>query len=818
MSTVLAPAPTPAAAVRATCAHCSLPVAPGDVREDAERQFCCSGCETAWEILHSHGLDQYYRLPERRIAAVGSNTRSYEEFDHPTFQSLHVRGLTGGPSRVTLLLEGIHCASCVWLVERVPMLVPGVSRAELDVRRSLVTLDWDNTATPLSTVARTLATLGYPPHPFVGGARESLRQKEDRAALVRIGIAGAIAANVMLAALAQYTGAFETGLDAAFERFFRWLSLGLVIPAMFGPGRLFFRGAWASIRARTLHLDLPIALALGVGFTRGAINTVRGSGPVYLDGIAVLIFLLLVGRYLQQRWQRAATDASELLHSLTPNGCRVVEGEVVREVPAGAVTPGMLLDVRAGDTLAADGVIERGATTLNLAWLTGESRPVAAGIDEEVLAGSVNVSAPIQVRVTRAGEETRVARILRQVEESAERRAPVVLLANRMAGWFVVVVLALAALTWVMWRATDADAAVDHAIALLIVTCPCALAMATPLSVTVALGRAARRGIFVKGGDALQVLAARGTMLLDKTGTLTEGRSALGFWQVADGVEERLLQSAVLALEAGSLHPIAAGFRAAWPEVAPTTLSEADHTFGGGVRGVVSGRTVVVGSPRFVQAALRGGPVPTFLTLPAQLTPVHVAVDGALAAIAGFGDPVRADSPAAMQRLRALGWDPGMLSGDALPVCLEVARELGLPVERVHGEATPEAKARVVESQRRTGPVVMVGDGLNDAAAMATASVGIAVHGGAEVALATADAYLTTPGLAPIVTLIEGARRTMTVVRRNIAFSLAYNVVGIGLAMTGHLNPVIAALMMPLSSLTVVAGAWYGRTFDREGR
>ncbi|MBL8959955.1 MAG: heavy metal translocating P-type ATPase, partial [Gemmatimonadetes bacterium] len=504
------------------------------------------------------------------------------------------------------------------------------------------------------------------------------------------------------------------------------LSLALVIPAMLGPGRIFFRSAWAAIRARALHLDLPIAIALGVGFVRGAMNTVRDSGPVYLDGIAVLIFLLLVGRYLQQRWQRAATDASELLHSLTPNGARVVEGDEIREVPASAITPGMLLDVRAGDTLAADGTIETGRTTLDMAWLTGESRPVAAAAGDEILAGTINVAAPVRVRVTRAGEETRVARVLQQVEESAQRRAPVVLLANRLAGVFVAAVLTLSVVTWALWRTIDPDAAIDHAIALLIVTCPCALAMATPLSVTVALGRAARRGIFVKGGDALQVLAGRGTLLLDKTGTLTAGRSALVSW---DGPDE--VRAMVLALEQGSLHPIAAGFRAAWPGVAAADVTSVEHTSGGGIAGVVAGHHVAVGSPSFVAAATSAPlsfppsvsqrtPGSSVIPVPPSLTPVHIAVDGQLVATAGFGDPVRDDSREAVAALEARGWSVGMLSGDAPSVCESVGAQVGIPVDRVRGGATPELKAAAVTAARASGEVVMVGDGVNDAAAMAT--------------------------------------------------------------------------------------------------
>lgn len=798
------------------CAHCGLPVAPGDLRPEEVRQFCCSGCRTAYAILHEHGLDQYYELPERRYAAVATTTRSYEEFDHPAFHDLYVKGLKGGLSRVVMVLEGVHCASCVWLVERVPLVLPGVLRAELDVGRARVAIDWDPAATPLSAVGRTLASLGYPPHPWRGGAREEVRRREDRAALVRIGVAGAIAINVMLAALAVYAGWFGTGLEQEYERYFRWLSFVLVVPALLGPGNVFFRGAWAAVRTRTLHLDLPIAIALGAGFVRGAINTATDRGPIYLDGIAVLIFLLLVGRYLQLRWQRAATDASELLHSLTPDGCTIVEpGGEEREVPAAALVPGMLLAVRAGEILAADGVVEDGESSLNQAWLTGESRPVSGRPGSTVLAGTLNLSAPLRVRVTQAGEETRVARVLRQVEESAQRRAPVVLLANRLAGAFVAVTLVLAALTFFLWFRRDASGAIDNAIALLIVTCPCALAMATPLSVTVALGRAARQGVFVRGGDSLQVLSGRGVLLLDKTGTITEGRSALVAWEGPDWVKPL-----VLALEAGSLHPVAEAFRQAWPTVTPAPGAVTSHVLGGGIGGRVDGHDVVLGSPAFVTSTLTAGNarLPSPVSLLASLTPVWIAVDHVLTATAGFGDPVRIESAAAVAALRERGWDVRMLSGDTESVCLAIGREVGLRPQDVIAEATPESKRDVVNETRASGPVVMVGDGVNDAAAIAAASVGIAVHGGAEAAMASADAYLTTPGLAPIVSLVDGSRRTMRVIRRNIAFSLAYNVVGVSLAMTGTINPLIAAVMMPLSSLTVVAGAWYGRTFDAPSR
>ncbi|HEX4933322.1 MAG TPA: heavy metal translocating P-type ATPase, partial [Gemmatimonadaceae bacterium] len=494
-------------------------------------------------------------------------------------------------------------------------------------------------------------------------------------------------------------------------------------------------------------------------------------------------------------------------------GARVVdEAGTVRELPAAALLPGMLLDVRAGDTIAADGVVTDGRSAVNLSLLTGESRPVTVEPGSAVWAGTLNVSAPVRVRIDRAGEESRVAKLLRQVEESTRRRAPVVVLANRMAGWFVAVVLVLAVITYLAGAPHDPSAALDNAIALLVVTCPCALAMATPLAVTVATGRAARRGLFIKGGDAIEALSRPGVILLDKTGTITEARVSLVHW---DGPE--WVKPLVVALEQESTHPLADGFRRAFASIVPIPAVESStHVSGGGIVGRVDGRDVVVGSPSFVASRAGDARLGAAAEAPdASLTPVWIAVDGAVVARAYLGDPIRADAKASIQALRDAGWSVRILSGDAPSVVRAVGGALALSPDACQGGATPEEKLRVVESLKATHRVVMVGDGVNDAAAIAAATVGIGVHGGAEASLATADIFLTTPGLAPLVELMQGARHTMRVIRRNIAFSLAYNLVGSWLAIAGLINPVVAAIMMPLSSLTVVLGSWYSHTFDR---
>ncbi len=793
------------------CAHCSLPVPPGG--QGSGPAFCCSGCRVAWDVLHDSGLSRYYDLAERRARRVETSGRGFEEFDHAAFQQLWVRTRADGLCETELYLEGVHCASCVWLVERTPLAVPGVACAELNLARGIVHVAWDPARATLSSAARFLDTLGYRPHPFRGVRADQLRRREDRAALVRIGVAGAIAMNVMLASVAIYSGWGAGGMDAPILRYFRWIAMILTLPTMVWPARTFYRGALSSLRTHTFHMDVPIALALSAAFVHGVANTLTDHGPIYFDGVATLVFLLLCGRFLQSRAQRAAVDSAELLHALSPATARVLDGDAVREVPAEALVPGMVFEARDGETLAADGTVLEGRSELDRALLTGESVPRSAGPGDEVFAGTVNRGAALRIRVERAGESSRVGRILREVERSAARRAPIVRTADALAGRFVAVVLALAAITWWHWHGVNPTRAFDYTIALLIATCPCALALATPLAITVAIGRAARAGILVKGGDALEALAHPGTLVLDKTGTLTEGRIALATWEGSEDAKPL-----VLALERHSSHPIAAGFLAAWPGLEAPAAGDVHATTGGGLEGTVAGRRVQVGSPVWVGMRARDPRGLACRPADVTLTPVLVAVDGEVVARAGLGDRLRPDAKATLARLRARGWTTRLLSGDAPAVVAAIGAELGFAPEACRGGATPEDKLAEVEALASTGRVVMVGDGVNDAAAIARATVGVGVKGGAEACLAAADVFLSRPGLAPLADLTEGAARTLRVIRLGIGISILYNAAGVALAYFGRINPLVAAIMMPVSSLTVVLIAWRGRTFEEPSR
>lgn len=804
----------PAAPAPVSCAHCGLPVpSPSAV---SEPQFCCSGCRSVYEIVHAAGLTGYYAYQDRAAAmAVGDKRtpRKYEELDDEAFRAQHQRRDEQGHASADLLLEGVHCSACVWLVERVGRVTPGVISSRLDLSRNVVTLTWDETQTTLSRIARGLESLGYAPHPL-GTAQTDATRRRDRELLLRLGVAGAAAGNVMLMAFALYSGAFN-GMEAAYQALFRWASFAIATPTVFWAGAVFLRGGWAALRTRTPHMDLPVAIGILAGYTGGAVSTFTGRGEIYFDSLCTLIFLLLVGRYLQQSHHRRSTSQSELLLALAPQTAHLVEGATERDVPAGSVAVGATVRVDAGERIPVDGLVLRGTGSVDTRLLTGEPMPAEVKVAERVYAGTSCEQGTLWLRVESSGAATRLGRLMASVEATQRERAPIVRLADRVAGYFVLGILAVAALTFGLWLHWDPRLAVDHTVALLVVTCPCALGMATPLAVSVALGKAARAGILFKGGEFMEELAHPGVIVFDKTGTLTQGQPELVAW-LGDGAWQAPLRAA----EAGSGHPLARAIQRAFPENA-LPVADLQELSQGGISANVGGTELLAGSPTLV--AQRLGRLPAWAERLVQShadcgrTPVVVAAAGSVRAVAAFGDALRSEAKDNLRQLAALGYRFEILSGDHQSVVDGVARELGIPLHAARGQQSPEAKLRRIQELRRRGErVFMVGDGVNDAAAMAAANVGIAVHGGAETCLRAADVFATREGLGPLTQAALGSRRTLRAIRRGIAISLAYNLVGVGLAVAGLLSPLLAAIMMPLSSISVVSLALRAKTFRAE--
>ncbi len=794
------------------CAHCGLPVPAGLIDHGQAEQFCCIGCQTVHATIRSCGLDSYYdlrRVTESDPTPARVSRDTFEAFDTAAFERLHVRiDPVSGLASADLMLEGVHCGACVWLIERLPRVACGVVEARLSLRQRVVRVTWDPSLVKLSHIARLISRLGYTPHPARGTTRQVIHHREKRRRLIHLGAAGAIAGNVMLLAIALYAG-LTGGIENEYRVMFRWLSMALGVVALVWPGSTFFISAWSALRARSINLDVPIALALLAGGVAGSVNTILDRGEIYFDSLCVLIFLLLVGRWLQYAQQRRADDAVELLFNLTPATCRVVRLGRVDTVPVEALVAGDIVEVRDGELIPADAVVTGGDSSINQALLTGESAPVSVTRGDTVHAGAQNTGSTIRISVTAVGAATRVGRLMELIQRGVEEKSPIVAFVDKVGVVFTIAVTIAAAGVFAYWAQFSLSAAIDHSVALLIVTCPCVLGLATPLTLAVAIGRLARQDVLVKSAVAIERLsrAKNGRLILDKTGTLTTGQVTVIRWE---GEEE--IQPIVAEIERHSPHPIARALCEAFgaceidahhrAEIRDTVVSTGD-----GISARVGGSTIAIGSPGHMRR--NGVVVPPMLSRrrcefeQAGQTAVLVARDGRAIAVAALGDSVRPAAKTTLQEISRLGWKPSILSGDAQDVVASVAAEVG--IIDATGEATPEHKLQAVkETTGRERTIVMVGDGVNDAAALAAADVGIAVHGGAEASLAAADVYIARPGLGGVLDLLRYSSRAMRIVRRNLVVSAGYNLLAGLLAAVGVMHPLIAAILMPLSSATVL--------------
>ncbi|MCB1746739.1 MAG: heavy metal translocating P-type ATPase [Gammaproteobacteria bacterium] len=798
------------------CYHCGEPVAAGApwalVVDGERRALCCAGCEGAARAILDFGLGDYYRFRERpaqRPAEAVAGGTPEDVYDDPALSARYVTR-EGDEARAALVVGGMTCSACAWLLERRLAAEPGVRGFEINYATRRAEARWDATRLGLGALCRAAGDLGLELRPFTADARRALDAAEARGLLARLGTAGVFGMQVMMIALALYFGAGEAG-DGALGGFLRWASLLLTLPVVSYSAAPFFRAAWRGLRTRAPGMDLPVSLAIGAAFAGSAWHTVVGVGEVYFDSVVMFTGFLLLSRWLELRARVAAATRLESLAAVVPDAAtRIVgrgDGERLETVAAVRLAVGDRVLVRGGETVPADGVIEDGDGSLDESILTGEAEPQARGPGARVLAGSVNLASPLRVQVSGVGAQSFAGHLAALVHHAADARPAHDDLAARVARGFVVAVLATAALTALLWAWLDPARAFAATLAVLVVSCPCALAIARPAALAAAHAALLGAGVAVIGAGALERLAGVVRVVFDKTGTLTAGRLGLVRTEAFGAASAGEVEALAAALAEGSTHPLARALRVHQGRRPLRRVEGLEAVAGSGALGRIDDVAVVFGSRRFV--AERCGAA-VFAGVGAGLDgggkEAWLARDGEVIGRLEFADDLRPEAPRVVADLHAAGLACEVLSGDREVVVAAVANACGIAQWQA-GQRPADKLAAVARHQAAGEVVAMVGDGVNDSAVMARADVSIAVADASAPARQQADILLLRPDLGGVVAAVRVARRMARVVRQNLAWALAYNALAVPLAIAAWLPPWAAALGMSSSSLLVVLNA-----------
>ena len=801
------PAPTDAG-----CFHCGLPftgarhaVTIGGV----VRETCCRGCQAVAETIVANGLTAYYDHRSAPAPAREAPHRLLDElgvYDLPEVQKGFVRTATGGALReAALLLEGITCAACVWLIERRLRQMPGVAEVHINYATRRARIAYDPARAKLSAILAAVAEVGYEAQPYDVGRSDAALARERRTLLKRLFVAGFGMMQVMMYAYPAYID--DGAMTDDIAQLMRLASLVLTAPVAFWSAIPFYVGAWREWKTRRLGMDTPVAIGIVGAFLASLHATWRASGDVYFDSVSMFVFLLLGARYLELGARARAAQAQERLVRLAP-----AVAERYADYPASGVThavavatlvPGDHVLVRPGAVFPADGVIVDGASTADEALLTGESRPVPRHAGDRVTGGALNLKSPLTVRVDRVGEDSVLSAIVRLMDRAQTEKPPLATAADRIAQVFVASLLVVTLAAVAVWLTIEPARAPWIAIAILVVTCPCALSLATPAALTAATGALYQAGILVTRGHALETLARATDFVFDKTGTLTHGRMGVARTRVLGPLDEARCLALAAALEAQSEHPIARAFASFGARAAATGLQ---HVPGGGIEGQADGRRLRIGTAEYV-GALHGLALPGGIAgFADDVTLVLLGDDRGWLAAFALDDVVRVEASEVIAALKRAGKRVHILSGDRTARVAQVASALG--IEHVRGEARPEDKLDYVRGLQRAGAIVaMTGDGVNDAPVLAQAQVSAAVASGTQLAQVSADIVLMGDRLTALTEALAGAQRMGRIVRQNLAWAVVYNAVALPLAVVGWVTPLVAAVGMSVSSLTVVLNA-----------
>jgi len=807
------------------CFHCGLPAkgaaaCMGEVQGE-NHHFCCAGCLSVCQVIHDAGLDNFYlRLKKREstLAPPPDAPTDMDQYDLTEVQTEFVQKLADGSYKTQFMIEGIHCAACVWLIEKALIGMNGIIQAEVNLVHHRLSLHWQPDKLALTQIMQRLAALGYAAVPFNLDNLEGHVRQQNRKLLFRLGFAGFGAMNMMWISIALYAGAFS-GISNEYRHFFHWVSFAIATPVLFYSGGSILYAACQGLHQRKLGMDLPIAIGAVITYTYSLWQTWIEGQYVYFDTVVTFLFVILIGRYLEALARRNASSATLRLLELQPRMATRITKHGDERISVRKLHIGDHLRIRPGDKIPADGLVIKGQSHVDESMLTGESKPIHKSINCKLIAGTVNGESPLILQVESTGTETMLSRIIHLVESAQGSKAHIQDLADRIAPYFVGVTLSLACLTFFYWFSIDVNTALLAATAVLIITCPCALGLATPMAIAVSTGLAAKHGVLIRNGKALEKLSAINHVVMDKTGTLTEGKLAVTSVLFTDN-QNHALQLAG-SIERYDSHPIAKAICASQEnkELDFFDASNLQMIPGLGVKGLVhaphADYEVCIGNKRLMQShgvILTAEHEDACNHIEKNMgIAVFVAVDGKFLGLLQLEDKLREGAYEFISNLAESGMSMTILTGDSIAAANYLEKTLSQNISmnmRVIAEVLPEGKAGEVSLLQQQGKhVLMIGDGINDAPALAQADISIAMGTGTDVSMECSDIVLMGSELQNIPWTLKLGKRTLKSIRQNLTFSLAYNIILVPTAMAAWITPIFAALAMPLSSLIVIGNA-----------
>jgi Cu2+-exporting ATPase len=783
------------------CFHCGEPLRGSTLLarvEQQEQPVCCNGCQAVAELISGTGFGDYYRYRDTKSTRPRNDDLAADKwrvYADPEFARQFTQAMNGLAS-TTLLIEGLRCSACSWLIDQVLRRHAGIVDVSVNAATGRANVGWNPAQLNLADVMRTIAQLGYVPHPVTEETVSRALREERRDGLKRLAVAGFGMMQVMMFAVAVYSAelAHEV-MDPLILNYFRIISLLVATPVMFYAGAPILISAWNSLRSRSIGMDVPVGIALVLAYVASVWNTLRGSGgEVYFDSVTMFIFFLTLGRFVQMSVRQRTAGVTDALARQLPSIAHRASGESVEDVPVTSLRAGDVIQVRRGEVLPADGQLLGGEAELDEAMLTGESLPVRRSLGARAAAGTINVGGPISIGVTALGAETAISHIVALMQRAQAHKPALARNADAAAAKFLLYVLLGAGMTCAIWFAIDPSRAFAATLAVLVVACPCAFAIAMPAALAAASANLGRRGILLTDADALEALARVDHIVFDKTGTLTRGELRVSRCVPMEGVSVQECLQIAASLEQASEHPLARAFA---PYRAGGVVEDLETFAGRGVHGRVDGRVYRIGSPQFVADHA--------YEPPAELSGSVILLGDEQRVLAWFEltDSVRPAAADAVRDLRSLGIEPLILSGDGHMAVATVAQQVGI------SEATARCSAkdkltRLLNLQQQGKRVAVIGDGVNDAPVLAAGDVSIAMGRGAALAHASAGLVLVNDNLSALPAAVKLARRTLRIARQNLLWSAVYNFGSLPLAAFGLIPPWVAALGMSLSSVAVV--------------